>query len=464
MEEVRTVSEPITTPSTSTSKDSSKTKQMDSINEAATAGNKVKGKALFQRTHAIFPMIDLQKKHQLWLYFKTALSSPSAITKGHDIYGNVFEGPNFATQDYLGLNSSPEVREVAMQVVKDFGVHSGGAALAFGTHPWYLDFQKEVADYWGVKSVIIYSTGWMAGFGVIKGLIKSYDHIVMDKLAHNCLQEGAKAATRNVNITEHLNVQEMINKVKEIRAQDNENAILVVTESLFSMDSDTPDLALLQKECKKYDAYLLIDMAHDFGAIGKVGLGALETQNITDLSNVILIGSGSKVLSSNIGFVGCNDERVIEYMRYFSSPYMFSNVVAPPQCAVALHNIRVARSPKGAQLREKVMDNAIYLREQLTKRGFEVIGNPSPIVILLTGDELLSRIVSRLMLNSGVIVNGIEYPIVPKGKARLRLQLQAVHTHEHLDLFVETFIKCYDDAQKITSNLSSYIEETKAKL
>jgi len=465
MEEVRTIPPTTTTPTTPTSTSTSKTSNFESVTEAATGGTKVKGKALLQRTHTILPMIDLQKKHQLWLYFKTALTSPSAITKGQDLYGNVFEGPNFATQDYLGLNSTPEVREVAIQVVKDFGVHSGGAALAFGTHPWYLDFQKEVAEYWGVKSVIIYSTGWMAGFGVVKGLIRPYDHIVMDKLAHNCLQEGAKAATKNVYSIEHLNVQAMIDKVKQIRAEDDENAILVVTESLFSMDSDTPDLALLQRECKKYDAFLLIDMAHDFGAIGKKGLGALEIQNITDLSNVILIGSGSKVLSSNIGFVGCNDDKAIEYMRYFSSPYMFSNVVAPPQCAVALHNLRVARSSKGAQLREKVMDNAIYLREQLTKGGFEVIGNPSPIVILLTGDELLSRIVTRLMLNSGVIVNGIEYPIVPKGKARLRLQLQAVHTREHLDLFVETFIRCYDDAQKITNNLSSYMtEETKAKL
>jgi len=456
MEEVRTVSEPITA--------TGKASSMDAISKAATEGSKVKGKALLERTHQIFPQIDLQKKHQLWLYFKTALSSPSAITKGHDIYGNVFEGPNFATQDYLGLNSTPEVREVAIKVVKEFGVHSGGAALAFGTHPWYLDFQKEVADYWGVKSVILYSTGWMAGFGVIKGLIRPYDHIIMDRLAHNCLQEGAKAATKNVHITEHLNVKDMAAKLKEIRSQDNENAILVVTESLFSMDSDTPDLAYLQKECKKYDAFLLIDMAHDFGSVGKVGLGALENQGITDLSNIILIGSGSKVLSSNIGFVGCMDEKAIEYMRYFSSPYMFSNVVAPPQCAVALHNLRVAKSQKGAELRQKVMDNAIYLREQLTKRGFEVVGNPSPIVILLTGEELLSRIVTRLMLNSGVIVNGIEYPIVPKGKARLRLQLQATHTREHLDLFIETFIKSYDDAQKITANLSSYIEETKAKL
>jgi len=432
-------------------------------NDASNA-SKTKGIDLFGRTHPINQSIDIQKKYQLWLYFKTAMTTPSATTKGHDIYGNVFEGPNFATQDYLGLASNQSTKEVALQVTKEFGIHSGGAALAFGTHPYYLDFQREISDFWGVKSSIIYSTGWMAGYGVIKGLVKPWDHIIMDRLAHNCLQEGAKAATKNVHITEHLSEQAMINKLKEIRETDKENAILVVTESLFSMDSDTPDLALLQREAKKYQAFLLIDMAHDLGGVGKKGLGALENQNITDLSNVIVMGSGSKTLSSNIGFVGCNDEKVIEYLRYFSPPYMFSNVVAPPQCAVALHNLRIVRSEEGEKLREKVMNNAIYLRKELTSRGYEVIGNPSPIVILLTGDELVSRVVSRLMLNCGVVVNGIEFPIVPKGKARLRLQLQAIHTQEHLDIFVSRFDECYKQGKTIVKNFLVSATKESAKL
>jgi len=439
-------------------------KRLEEIPKTASNGTKVRGIDLFGRTHDVNDSIDFQKKYQLWLYFKTAMTTPSATTKGHDIYGNVFEGPNFATQDYLGLASHPSTKEVALQVTKEFGIHSGGAALAFGTHPYYLDFQREISDFWGVKSSILYSTGWMAGYGVIKGLIRPWDHIIMDRLAHNCLQEGARAATRNVHITEHLDEQAMVDKLKEIRAKDKENAILVVTESLFSMDSDTPDLALLQRESKKYDAFLLIDMAHDLGGIGKKGLGALENQNITDMSNVIVMGSGSKSLSSNIGFVGCNDEKVIEFMRYFSPPYMFSNVVAPPQCAVALHNLRIIRSEEGERLREKVMNNAIYLRKELTSKGYECIGNPSPIVILLTGDELVSRIVSRLMLNCGVVVNGIEFPIVPKGKARLRLQLQAIHTKEHLDTFVTKFDECYKQANVVVKKLLESATKGSAKL
>lgn len=424
-------------------------KELAAVPSATSESLKQRGKDLFARSILLNNAIDIQKKYQLWLYFKSAMTTPGATTKGHDIYGNVFQGPNFATQDYLGLGSSPSAREEATKVIQEFGVHSGGAALAFGTHPWYLDFQREISEFWGFENAIIYSTGWMAGYGIIKGMVRPYDHIIMDRLAHNCLQEGARAATQNVHVIEHLDNNAMIEKIKQVRAADNENAILVVTESLFSMDSDTPDLLNIQKACKKHDAFLLIDMAHDLGAVGQKGLGAVEVQGLTDLSNVILMGSGSKTLGSNIGFVGCHDRRVIEYLRYFSAPYMFSNVVAPPQCAVALHNLRVVRSEEGVKLREKVMNNAVYLREQLTSRGFECIGNASPIVILLVGDELLNRIVAKLMMAKGVVVNGIEFPIVSKGRARLRLQLQAIHTKEHLDTFVSTFVSSYTKAQTI---------------
>mmetsp|Transcript_28328 Transcript_28328/g.25138 ORF Transcript_28328/g.25138 Transcript_28328/m.25138 type:complete len:439 (+) Transcript_28328:177-1493(+) len=419
---------------------------------------RAKGANLFERTHKCSDMLDIQKKYQLWLYFKTAVTAGHAVSKGHDVHGNYFEGPNFATQDYLSLAADESTKEEAIRTIKEFGIHSGGAALAYGTHPYYLDFQKEMADYMGVSSVIIYSAGWMAGYGVMRGLVRDYDHIVMDRLAHNCLQEGAKASTKNVYITQHLDDKAMMNKVKEIREKDKNNAIIVVSESLYSMDSDTHDLVYLQKECKKYNAYLIIDMAHDLGGVGEVGRGALETQGVTDLSNVLIVGSGSKVLSTNIGFVGCDDPKVIEYMRYFSPPYMYCNVVAPPQCAAALNNLRIIKSPKGLELRKKVMDNSIYLRDRLKKMGFKCLGSPSPIVIVIIGDELTCRLTSRFMLNNNVIVNGIEYPIVPFGQARLRLQLQAQHSKENLDTFCEKLEMCFNQAKEMKTKVQEMVK------
>lgn len=130
-----------------------------------------------------------------------------------------------------------------------------------------------MADFWGVKSILIYSAGWLAGFGVIKGLVKEDDYVIMDQLSHNCLQEGAYAATKNVVKFPHLNHAAMVEALIKTRETNPDNAILVVTEGLFSMDSDTPDLVETQKICKKYNAFLLIDCAHDFGCMGDGGKG-----------------------------------------------------------------------------------------------------------------------------------------------------------------------------------------------
>lgn len=147
----------------------------------------------------------------------------------------------------------------------------------------------------------------------------------------------------------------MVEALIKTRESDPDNAILVVTEGLFSMDSDTPDIVETQKICKKYNAFLLIDCAHDFGCMGEGGKGMWEIHKLKDLSNVLLIGTGSKCLSTNFGFVGCNDTRVIEYLKYYSTAYMFTNAINPVQAATSLANLRILKSEHGNQLRRKVM-------------------------------------------------------------------------------------------------------------
>lgn len=167
------------------------------------------------------------------------------------------------------------------------------------------------------------------------------------------------------------------------------------------MDSDTPDLVATQKICKKYDAYLLIDCAHDFGCMGDGGKGCWEIQKLTDLSNVILLGTGSKCLSTNIGFVGCDDPNVIEYLKYYSTAYMFTNAINPVQAATSLANLHILRTEHGRQLRKKVMENYNYLRTKLESKGHKIFGNPCPILPLYIGNEVVSRLVSRIMMDNG---------------------------------------------------------------
>lgn len=151
----------------------------------------------------------------------------------------------------------------------------------------------------------------------------------------------------------------------------------------------------------------MIDCAHDFGCMGEEGRGCWELQQLRDLSNVILIGTGSKTLSTNIGFVGCNNEIVIEYLKYYSTAYMFTNAINPVQAATSLSNLRILRSELGKQLRRQVMENYNYLRAKLEAKGHKIFGNPCPILPLYVGNEIVCRLVSRIMMDTGVHVNGI---------------------------------------------------------
>jgi glycine C-acetyltransferase len=187
----------------------------------------------------------------------------------------------------------------------------------------------------------------MAGFGVIKGLVREHDFIIMDQLSHNCLQEGSNAATKNIKKFEHLNQNAMVELLKQTRATNPDSAILVITEGLFSMDSDSPDLNFYQKITKQYDAFLLIDCAHDFGHIGEKGRGFWEVQNLQDRSNVILVGTGSKCLSTNIGFIGIKNPNVIKLLKEMSTAYMHATVINPAQAATSLAQLRILSSKEG---------------------------------------------------------------------------------------------------------------------
>lgn len=193
------------------------------------------------------------------------------------------------------------------------------------------------------------------------------------------------------------------------------------------MDADSPDVNFYQQVTKRYGAFLLLDDAHDFGHLGHWGKGVWEVQNVKDMSNMILVGTGSKCLSTNIGFVGVKDPRVIEVLRY-SSCYSHATTINPAQAATSLAQLRILRSVQGVQRREKVTENYNYVRKCLEDNGRTVLGNPGAILIVFVGNEVVCRLVSRIMMDMGVHVNGIEYPVVKIGQARLRVGLMPQHT------------------------------------
>jgi 7-keto-8-aminopelargonate synthetase-like enzyme len=282
-----------------------------------------------------------------------------------------------------------------------------------------------------MNEVVLYPTGWAAGFGVIKGLVRSADHVVMDMLSHSCLQEGANAATNNIHLFRHLDNEYCQNILTKIRAKDKENGILVVTEGLFSMDSDTPDLAALQALCHEFNATLVVDVAHDLGNLGHDGRGHICIQDMLGKIDIVM-GSFSKTFASNGGFVACKSRAVKEYLRFYSAPATFSNALSPVQAATILKAFDVVESVEGRALRLEMMTNVLALRDQLRGAGLDYYGDPSAIVCVKMGSEGLARLVSKRLPELGLIANLVEFPAVPKGAARIRMQVMANHSEKNI--------------------------------
>ena len=404
------------------------------------------GTDLMARVSPFYEWQDLRRKQRLWPYSKSTQKAPMSVCTAADDTGFQFTGLNFGTQDYLGLSSDPEIKEVAKAVIDEYGVHSAGSSALAGNTKFSLRLEKTISAFLNVDHTVLYPTGWAAGYGVIKALVRPSDHIVMDGLAHACLQEGAYSATPNVNLHGHLNVDSVRRHLKQIRAKDATNGILVVTESLFSMDSDTPDLKALQNLCDEYEATLLVDMAHDLGSMGPGGKGFIGEQDMLGKIDIVM-GSFSKTFASNGGFVACNSTAVTQYLKYFGSSATFSNALSPVQAATVTKAFEIVQSEKGRNLRSILMERINQIREALSAENLQYTGNPSPIVPVRVGDEALARLVSRQLPALGVITNLVEYPAVAKGDARLRLQMMPTHSLENVQALASKLRKAMDLAQ-----------------
>lgn len=391
------------------------------------------GSDLLGRVTAFYEWQETRRAAGVWPLGRSTEQGAFSRCSARTDEGALFEGVNFASQDYLSLNSHPAVLEAGIEAMRRYGVHSAGSPALVGNTSLSIALEEKIADFLGYDHVSLFPTGWAAGFGVIKGLVRPNDHIVMDALSHACLQEGAQAATRNIRLFRHNQIEGAREKLEKIRSADTENGILIVTESLFSMDSDTPDIRALQELAHEYGATLLVDVAHDLGNLGPTGRGFLEIQDMVGKVDVVM-GSFSKTFASNGGFVAARGRSVKEYMRYFSSPNTFSNALSPAGAAIVGKAFDIVSSEEGARLRGELMANIGLLRSLLAGCGLETYGDPSAIVCVKMGTEALARLVSRRLPSAGMLANLVEFPAVPKGQARFRLQVMAKHgQHDIVD-------------------------------
>jgi glycine C-acetyltransferase len=214
------------------------------------------------------------------------------------------------------------------------------------------------------------------------------------------------------------------------------------------MDSDSPEIEIIQGLCREYGATLLLDVAHDLGAMGDGGAGQLAVQSMLGKVDLVM-GAFSKTFASNGGFVATHSEGVRQYIKVFGGPHIFSNALSPIQAAVVLETLRIVRSQEGDELRARLMENILMLRQALGVCGIQCIGDPSPIVPAPIGSEKVARTASGILFHRGVFANLVEFPAVGIGSARFRLQVMAGHTPEHILTGAQQVVEAIQEARTV---------------
>jgi 7-keto-8-aminopelargonate synthetase-like enzyme len=371
------------------------------------------------------PYLDWQERRcqaGLCPYPNSAAHSPGCTVRFHN--GGVQGGGlDFASRDPLALTAHRDVQHAAVRAVEQ----AGPTALATASR----ELEAEIAEWLGERHVVLFESGLDARFFVIGSLVHRYDYVVIDACADPSFEKAATEATPNTVLHGHLDLEELHAQLCEIRSRDTTHGILVITESLFRLDSDAPDLAALQCLCREHGAKLLVDLSHDAGLMGPGGTGNLGTQHMLGKVDLVM-GSFATSLASNVGFLATDSKQAAEYVKFRSGAHVLPRTPSSIHCAVAQGALRVARSEAGEAARQEIRERSGALRAQLADRGIRCLGETSPFVLVHLGWEGGARLVSALIHERGLHADLMEHPLVPPGSARLCLQVAAGGSAERI--------------------------------
>lgn len=310
-----------------------------------------KGSDLSKRLEPFAAWAVDRMKTNIWPYNR-AINGPVGqfVSYQKDEFHEV-EMSNVASQDYLGIAKMPEIMDAAHEGIRKFGVHSAGSGALAGFSSLTREVEKKLELVTGFGSALVFSSGWGACFGAITGIVEAHDHLVIDAYSHNCLSIASRSATKNKHTYRHNDLVHLENKIAQIRSKDQENAIFIVTESLFSMHADGPNITELLNIVEEYNALLILDVAHDFGAKGKNGLGLLAEIPSHFKNRVIVCGAFSKTFASTGGFMlGPSNLKV--HLHCFCPTFVFTNAISPMHCAVISKALDIVFSDEGEQRRK----------------------------------------------------------------------------------------------------------------
>lgn len=355
--------------------------------------------------------------------------------QGAKITVNGKEVLNFCANNYLGLGNHPRVVAAAQKVMDDWGFGLASVRFICGTQSIHKQLEDKVSKFLGMEDTILYAACFDANGGVFEPLLGEDSAIISDELNHASIIDGVRLCKAKRFRYKHSNMQELEQNL--IDSQDCKYR-LICTDGVFSMDGDMAKLDEICDLADKYDALVMVDDSHATGYIGKSGRGTPEQFGVTERVDIITTTFG-KALGGGNG--GCTSGRkeIIELLRQRSRPYLFSNTVAPATVGATLAVLDLLT--ESTELRDKVWDNAAYFRKNMIEAGFDIVPGNTAIVPVMLYDEPLAIRMADMLLKEGVYVIGFVYPVVGKGKARIRVQLSAAHNKADLDKTLDAFKK-----------------------
>lgn len=342
---------------------------------------------------------------------------------------------NFCANNYLVLSSHPEVIQAAKDTMDTHGFGMSSVRFICGTQDIHKELEQKIADFYNQEDTILYAAAFDANGGVFEPLLTAEDAIISDSLNHASIIDGVRLCKAKRYRYQNNDMNDLEKQLIQANA-DQARFKIIVTDGVFSMDGL---LAPLDKICdlaEKYDALVMIDECHAAGFIGETGRGTLEEKGVLDRIDIIT-GTLGKALGGAMGGYTTAKKEIIEILRQRSRPYLFSNSLAPSIVGASLKVFEMLSNDTA--LRDKLGENTSYFKEGIKKAGFDIIDGDAAIVPVMLYDAQLSQTMADELLKKGIYVIGFFYPVVPHGKARIRVQLSAAHTREHLDRAIQAF-------------------------
>ena len=342
---------------------------------------------------------------------------------------------NFCANNYLGLSTHPELIKAAKESYDNWGFGLSSVRFICGTQQIHKDLEKKISNFLGMDDTILYSSCFDANGGLFETLLTKEDAVISDELNHASIIDG-------VRLCKAMRYRYKNNNMEDLRAQlvaakeAGAKKILIATDGVFSMDGYIANLPAICDLADEFDALVMVDESHAVGFMGAHGKGTPEYHNVMDRID-ILTGTFGKALGGASGGYTAARQPIVDLLRQRSRPYLFSNTVAPAICAATIRTIELLE--ESTALRDKVHENARYFRSEMEKLGFDLLPGEHPIVPVMLYDPKVAHEFARRMLEKGVYVVAFCYPVVPKGKDRIRTQISAGHTKEDIDFAVKAF-------------------------